>query len=516
MGHEETDGRIQRVTAMVDQTILAIDQGTTSSRAILFSLTGKVLAVRQKELVLAYPHKGWVEQCPQAIWDDTRHCCQQIIESATENSSVEIPAVIGITNQRETTIVWDRNTGEPVYNAIVWQDRRTTEQCVQLKRQGYEPLVNHKTGLLLDPYFSATKIAWILDNVPGVRARAEAGELAFGTVDSYLLWKLTNGEVHSTDITNASRTMLYNIVEQQWDDELLSLFNIPPALLPEVKDNIAPFGVTDAAALGAEIPIGGVAGDQQAALIGQGCLDPGMVKATYGTGCFALMNIGAEFRPSKHRLLTTVAYRIDGQISYAIEGSIFVAGAAIQWLRDGLGLFADAVESEAMATSVADSNEVYFVPAFTGLGAPHWCPEARAMITGLSRESTKAHIVRAALEAQAYQTLDLMEAMQADSDHWPDVIRADGGLVANEFVCQFLADMLELRVELPKVTETTAWGAAVLAGVQMDLLEGVESVARDWTANQIYRPNMPESHRNRLYAGWKKAVKMLVNAENDK
>lgn len=501
---------------MVGETILAIDQGTTSSRAILFSLTGDVLAVRQKELMLVYPHKGWVEQCPQAIWDDTRHCCQQIIEAAGENPSVEIPAVIGMTNQRETTIIWDRKTGEPVYNAIVWQDRRTTEQCAQLKRQGYEAVINRKTGLLLDPYFSATKIAWILDNVPDVRARAEAGELAFGTVDSYLLWKLTGGAVHSTDITNASRTMLYNIVEQQWDDELLSLFNIPSALLPEIKDNIAPFGATDPAVLGVEIPIGGVAGDQQAALIGQGCLGPGMVKATYGTGCFALMNIGSEFRLSKNRLLTTVAYRVDGQISYAIEGSIFVAGAAIQWLRDGLGLFVDASESEALATSVADNNEVYFVPAFTGLGAPYWCPDARAMIVGLSRESTRAHIVRAALEAQAYQTLDLMAAMQADSDHWPDVIRADGGLVANEFVCQFLADMLALRVELPKVTETTAWGAAVLAGVQQGLLAGVESVAVSWMADQIYQPKMPESQRDRLYAGWKAAVKMLVNAQNEK
>lgn len=501
---------------MADRTILAIDQGTTSSRAILFSLSGEVLAVRQRELALLYPHKGWVEQCPQAIWDDTRHCCQQIIEAAAENSSVQTPSVIGMTNQRETTIVWDRHTGEPVYNAIVWQDRRTTEQCAQLKRQGYEAVITRKTGLLLDPYFSATKIVWILDNVPGARARAEAGELAFGTVDSYLLWKLTGGAVHSTDITNASRTMLYNIVEQRWDEELLSLFNIPSSLLPEVKDNIAPFGVTETSVLGVEIPIGGVAGDQQAALIGQGCLGPGMVKATYGTGCFALMNIGSEFRPSKNRLLTTVAYRIDGQISYAIEGSIFVAGAAIQWLRDGLGLFADAAESEAMATSVVDNNEVYFVPAFTGLGAPYWCPEARAMIVGLSRESTRAHIVRAALEAQAYQTLDLMAAMQADSDHWPDVIRADGGLVANEFVCQFLADMLALRVELPKVTETTAWGAAVLAGVQQGLLAGVESVGVSWVADQIYQPKMPESQRSRLYAGWKTAVNMLVNAQNEK
>lgn len=490
---------------MSNPTLLAIDQGTTSSRAILFLQTGEVIDVQQKELQLYFPHKGWVEQRPEDIWSDTRNCCAQIL-----NNIEQKPVVVGITNQRETTIVWDRKTGEPVYNAIVWQDRRTAEQCNTLKKQGHEQTITSKTGLLLDPYFSATKIVWILDNVPNARTRAEAGELAFGTVDCYLLWKLTNGEVHATDATNASRTMLCNIVEQCWDEELLALFDIPSSLLPEVKDNIASFGVTDKHILGAEIPIGAMVGDQQAALIGQGCFKPGMVKSTYGTGCFALMNIGPVFKPSQHRLLTTVAYRVGGQITYAVEGSIFTAGAAIQWLRDSLGFFDDARESEVLATSVSDSNEVYFVPAFTGLGAPYWCPDAKAMIMGLSRESTQAHIVRAALEAQAYQTLDLMGAMQADGGYIPDIIRADGGLVANKFMCQFLADMLGISIEVPKVTETTAWGAAALAGVQVGVFRGLEDIAKSWEADKCYKSQMEASQRDRLYAGWKKAVGMLT------
>ena len=491
---------------MSNQTLLAIDQGTTSSRAILFLQTGEVIEVQQKELQLHYPHKGWVEHRPEDIWNDTRDCCTKILKN-----NEQLPASIGITNQRETTIIWDRKTGEAVYNAIVWQDRRTTELCDALKKQGHEANITSKTGLLLDPYFSATKIAWILDNVSGVRGRAEAGELAFGTVDSYLLWKLTDGAVHFTDITNASRTMLYNIVEQQWDKELLALLNIPASLLPEVKDNVAAFGTTSKNTVGAEIPIGGMAGDQQAALIGQGCFKPGMVKSTYGTGCFALMNIGPEFRRSQNRLLTTVAYRINGQINYAIEGSIFVAGAAIQWLRDGLGLFADVRESEALAISVKDNNEVYFVPAFTGLGAPYWIPEAKALIMGLSRESTQAHIVRAALEAQAYQTLDLMSAMQADSGYSPDVIRADGGLVANSFMCQFLADMLNISIEVPHVAETTAWGAAALAGVKIGVFNGIDDIGKGWVAEKYYKPLMAAEQRDALYIGWNKAVSMLVD-----
>lgn len=496
---------------MKNKNILVIDQGTTSSRAILFSQTGELLDIRQKELALIYPNKGWVEQRPEDIWLDTLDCCRKIIDSI--DRSVAMPVVMGITNQRETTIIWDRKTGKPVYNAIVWQDRRTAQHCERLKEQGHEPAVTSKTGLLLDPYFSATKIAWILDHVAGARARAEAGNLAFGTIDSYLVWKLTNGAVHVTDVTNASRTMLYNIVTQQWDDALLELFNIPASLLPEVKDNIASFGTTAPGVLDLEIHIGGIAGDQQAALIGQGCVTAGMAKSTYGTGCFALMNIGSVFKQSHNRLLTTVAYRVDGHITYAIEGSIFVAGAAIQWLRDGLGLFSDARESEAIATSVADNNGVYFVPAFTGLGAPYWRPDANAAIVGLSRESTRAHIVRAALEAQAYQTLDLIGAMEADGGHTLDVVRVDGGLVGNQFVCQFLADLLALDIELPQVTETTAWGAAVLAGVQAGLFESIEDVGKLWSAAQRYQPTMAGAQREYLYAGWKKAVAMLLDQD---
>jgi len=498
---------------MGSQTILAIDQGTTSSRAILFSQAGKVLSVEQKEVELFFPHKGWVEQNPEAIWNDVLECCTQIIKLPTQSTALQSPIAIGITNQRETTIVWDRKTGKPIYNAIVWQDRRTAEKCNSLKEQGHESTVTSKTGLLLDPYFSATKIAWILDNVSGARARAESGELAFGTVDSYLLWKLTDGEVHATDVTNASRTMLFNIVDQKWDEELLTLFNIPTAVLPEVKDNITLFGSTSKNVLGVEVPIGGMAGDQQAALIGQGCFSPGMAKSTYGTGCFALMNIGQTFKQSKNRLLTTIAYRINGEMTYAIEGSIFVAGAAIQWLRDGLGLFDDASESEAIANSVADNNEVYFVPAFTGLGAPYWRPDAKALIMGLSRESNRAHIVRAALEAQAYQTLDLMESMELDSGYRSEILRVDGGLVANEFVCQFLADMLNITIELPKVTETTAWGAAVLAGVQVGLFGGVKEVGDTWQVEKSYNPKMPEAERQKLFIGWKQAVDMLVASD---
>ncbi|MCB9981057.1 MAG: glycerol kinase GlpK [Rhodospirillales bacterium] len=487
------------------ETILAIDQGTTSSRAILFSVGGAVLDVQQKELKLYYPEKGWVEQKPDDIWNDTRECCAKILEKCKK-----LPAAIGITNQRETTIVWDRETGEAVYNAIVWQDRRTAEVCADLKDQGHEAMITAKTGLLLDPYFSATKIAWILGHVPGARARAEAGELAFGTVDCYLLWKLTGGKVHATDVTNAARTMLYNIVEQRWDEELLALFDIPAGLLPEVRDNIADFGTSDGETIGAALPIGGMAGDQQAALIGQGCLSPGMIKSTYGTGCFALMHIGADFRASAHRLLTTPAYRVNGEISYAIEGSIFVAGAALQWLRDGLELFEDARETESLARSVPDNNGVYFVPAFTGLGAPHWKPDARAMITGMSRESTKAHVVRAALEAQAYQTLDLLAAMEDDGGHKADVIRIDGGLAANGFVCQFLADMLQRPVEVPAVVETTAWGAAMLAGVQAGVFEDLEAAARGWKAVRHYEPQMSVGERDGLYSGWKVALSMLL------
>lgn len=491
---------------MRDPYLLAIDQGTTSSRAILFSKAGDIVDVRQKELPLHYPHKGWVEQDPHDIWNDTLWACREICKAHADKTI----AGVGITNQRETTILWDRETGEPVYNAIVWQDRRTAEYCQALKEQGKEGVIRSKTGLLLDPYFSATKIKWILDNVEGVREKAQAGKLAFGTVDCFLLWKLTGGAVHTTDITNAGRTMLYNIVTQEWDADLLALFDIPVSILPEVQDNCHAFGAVSKELFGDGLTVGGMAGDQQAALIGQACFEEGMVKSTYGTGCFALMNIGNIFKESKNRLLTTPAYRLGGKITYAIEGSIFVAGAAVQWLRDGLHLFEDAKESEALATSVPDNNGVYFVPAFTGLGAPYWRPEAKALITGLSRESTAAHITRAALEAQAYQTLDLMEAFVADSGFNTAVIRADGGLVRNTFVCQFLADMLQKPVEIPKVEETTALGAAYLAGLQAGVYGGLEEVSQAWYCKRSYTPSLDLKARDMLYQGWKEAVRKVL------
>ncbi len=493
---------------MSKTALLAIDQGTTSSRAILFSSEGAVLSIRQKELKLHYPQKGWVEQSPYDIWRDTLWACRGILKDAQKIAAKV--AGIGITNQRETTIIWDRETGEPVYNAIVWQDRRTAGYCAQLKKQGHETSITKKTGLLLDPYFSATKIAWILDNVEGVRARAKKGELAFGTVDSYILWNLTGGAAHATDATNAARTMLFNIVEQSWDEDLLKLFNIPKSLLPEVKDNVADFGQSATGLLECSYTIGGMAGDQQAALVGQACFERGMVKSTYGTGCFALENIGEEFITSKNRLLTTQAYRINGRSIYALEGSIFIAGAAVQWLRDGLGIIKDAAQSEALARTVEDNNGVYFVPAFTGLGAPYWNPESRAIICGLTRESTGAHIARAALEAQAYQTLDLMSAFEGDSGQAPCVIRADGGLMGNIFMCQFLADMLDRPVEVPHVRETTAWGAACLAGLHVGVFSALEDVTAHWHLETSYTPSMGAQERESLYQGWKAAIRKVL------
>lgn len=489
-------------------TILAIDQGTSSTRAVLFTSNLNKLAACQKELALQYPQKGWVEQKPETIWHDTLEVCRKVLDEVQEGAlSV---ASIGITNQRETSIIWDRETGKPVYPAIVWQDRRTAGFYEQLKQRGCEPLVAAKTGLLLDSYFSAGKIAWILNHIEGVRDRARNGELAFGTIDCYLLWHLTGGKVHATDATNAARTLLFNILIQQWDEELLDLFDIPSAILPQVKDNAAEFGVTDRALFGREIPIGGVAGDQHAALIGQGCIAPGMVKSTYGTGCFVLMNIGQEFRASKHRLLTTPAYRLAGKVTYAIEGSIFVAGAAIQWLRDNLTFFSDSAMSEALALSVPDSNQVYFVPAFTGLGAPHWRSDVRGMIDGLTLETTKAHITRAALETQGFQTRDLIMAIEADSGYVASVIRIDGGLVANQFMCQFLADMLGRPVEVPAMTEATVLGAACLAGITAGLLPGLEVMQKNWHCEQMFRPTMLEDERERRYNGWRAAVKKLL------
>lgn len=484
------------------KTILAIDQGTTSSRAILFSSKGDILSVAQKELKQFYPANGWVEQDANDIWRDTLACCCKVLKTAKN------VAAIGITNQRETTILWDRKTGKPVYNAIVWQDRRTAKLCDKLRKAGHEKNIRARTGLLLDPYFSATKIAWILDNVKGVRKRAEKGDIAFGTVDSWLLWNLTEGKTHATDATNAGRTMLFNIRKQQWDKDLLKLFNIPESILPEVKDNVADFGT--ATVFGKPLPVTGMAGDQHAAMIGQACFKKGMVKSTYGTGCFALMNIGDTFKESKNRLLTTIAYRLNGKTTYAIEGSIFVAGAAIQWLRDELKIIKISADSEKLALSVDDNGGVYFVPAFTGLGAPYWNPDARGTITGLTRNASAAHIARAALEAQAYQTLDLMAAMKADSGHDPKIIRADGGLVANRFMCQFLSDMLGKPVDIPRITETTALGAAYLAGIGAELYQGLDNVAERWRHAATFKPNMTKTKRNDLYIKWKNAIKMVL------
>lgn len=493
---------------MMDPALLALDQGTTSSRAVLFSARGDVIGLRQKELKLYTPRNGWVEQNPEDIWNDTLWAVQSLLRDYPEETARL--AGIGITNQRETTILWDRASGKPVYNAIVWQDRRTAELCAILKEKGAETAVSEKTGLLLDPYFSATKIAWILDHVDGVRERAEKGDLAFGTVDTFLLWRLTGGKVHRTDATNAARTMLFNLKTGAWDDDLLSLFNIPRSLMPDVSDNIHDFGRTDAGLFGKRHAIGGMAGDQQAALFGQACFEEGMVKSTYGTGCFALMNIGQDFRLSQNRLLTTIGYRINGQNTYAIEGSIFVAGAAIQWLRDGLHLFTHAQETEGLATSVPDSDGVYFVPAFTGLGAPYWRPDIRGTIFGISRGTGAAHIVRAALEAQAYQTRDLMTAFVADASAQPQVIRADGGLVGNYFMCQFLADIIGRPVEIPQVSETTALGAAYMAGLQAGVYAGLSDISRQWNCARRYTPSMPSQTQDRLYDGWQKAIASLL------
>lgn len=485
--------------------ILSIDQGTTSTRAILFDAQSNIKSISQVELTLHYPHNGWVEQNAEDIWRDTQKVCRDVAASVDINDI----AVIGITNQRETTVVWNRLTGKPVYNAIVWQDRRTAARCAVLKQDGVEEIVSAKTGLLLDPYFSATKLEWILDNVEGARASAEAGDLLFGTIDCYLLWHLTGGKSHMTDVTNASRTMLYNIRTQAWDDDLLALFNIPHNMLPEVRDNSSDFGQTDL--LGKPLTIGGMAGDQQAALIGQACFKPGMVKSTYGTGCFVLMHIGDAFKPSKNRLLTTVAYRLNGKISYALEGSIFVAGAAIQWLRDGLGIISTAAETEALAQSVQDNNGVYLVPAFTGLGAPYWNPEARAAITGLTRGANRAHIVRAALEAQAFQTEDLMRVMAKDAGTLLSEIRVDGGMVRNNMICQMIADITDTAVLRPVCVETTALGAAYLAGLQAGIYASVDDIAARWSREAGFTPAMSGDTRRSLYQGWQTAVGQVLH-----
>jgi glycerol kinase len=491
------------------QGILAIDQGTTSSRVILFDLKGKILSVQQKELPLHCPHNGWVEQDPARIWKDVKSCLADVAKDAKKQGVT--PIAIGITNQRETVVVWDRKTGKPLYNAIVWQDRRTADYCTKLRKKNVEDMIADKTGLLIDPYFSGSKIAWVLENVKGARDKAKKGELAVGTIDTWLVWNLTSGKRHVTDATNASRTQLFNIKTQQWDDELLKLFDIPRSMLPDVLDCAADFGVADTN--GISLPIAGIAGDQHAALLGQACIEPGMVKATYGTGAFALVNIGAKFVRSENRLLTTMAYRIDGQVTYAIEGSIFVAGAAIQWLRDGISQFKIASESEAIAKSVKDTGGVYFVPAFTGLGAPYWDPHARGAIVGLVRDTTSAHIARAALEAQAYQTHDLIQAMEADTQKPIARLRADGGLVSNKLVCQMLADTLQIPIDLPVITETTALGAAFLAGLGVGAYKDLSDLPKLWKQAKTYTAKVDKKDMKPKLDGWAEAVGRVRTAQ---
>jgi glycerol kinase len=490
--------------------VLAIDQGTTSTRAIVFSIRGEAITTAQKALPQIFPADGWVEHDPEEIWSATVEVCRRVL---AEVDSERLGA-IGITNQRETAVIWDRKTGKPIHNAIVWQDRRGAPLCRKLVEAGHEPMIQQKTGLLIDSYFSATKIAWLLENVSGARARAENGELAFGTIDSFLLWRLTGGEVHATDSTNASRTMLFDIHRKDWDDGLLKLFGVPKSLLPAVKPNAGVFGTSKTSddrggGIGIALPIAGMAGDQQAAVIGQACLNPGMIKSTYGTGCFALLNMGSEAKPSKNRLLTTIAYQLGDRFAYAVEGSIFVAGAAVQWLRDGLKLFHEAGETDSLAKSASNSSNVYLVPAFTGLGAPYWDPEARGAILGLTRDTGIAEVVRSALEAVCYQTQDLMAAMSADGGTRPTALRVDGGMARNDWVLQFLADILQLPVERPHVTETTALGAAFCAALGSGMIADVAAIEAAWKPDRRFVPKMTAAERDRRYAGWQDAVRRI-------
>ena len=488
--------------------VLAIDQGTTSSRTMLFDRQGRPRGSAQIELPQRYPQPGWVEHDPRRIWRDTLASIEGALRRA--RAGIERVAAIGITNQRETTRLWDRGTGRPVHAAIVWQDRRTAERCEALAAKGLGDLVSRRTGLLIDPYFSATKLAWLLDNVAGARAAAEAGRLAFGTVDSWLLWNLSGGRVHATDASNAARTMLYDIHRQRWDPELLHALDIPASLLPEVRDSSGEFGTTDPGLLGRAVPIAGIAGDQQAATFGQAAFAPGMIKSTYGTGCFVVLNTGSAAQASRHRLLTTVAWRLGAEATYALEGSIFVAGAAVQWLRDGLKAVRSAAESEAIARRVKDPGGVYLVPAFTGLGAPYWDAHARGAILGLTRDTTREQIVRAGLDAVCYQTRDLMHAMAADGAAPPVTLRVDGGMVRNDWLMQRLADILGLPVERPQVTETTALGAAYLAGLATGFYPSLDAIARQWRRDRAFQPKLSRDARDALHAGWRQAVSRIL------
>jgi len=493
--------------------VLALDQGTTSSRAILYDYEGRVVKTAQKEFTQIYPKAGWVEHDPMEIWGSQSGVASELL--ATTGIVAEEIAAIGITNQRETTIVWERKTGKPVYNAIVWQCRRTSSICDELKARGMENMIREKTGLVIDAYFSGTKVKWILDNVEGARARAQKGELLFGNVDSWLIWNLTRGKVHVTDYSNASRTMLYNIKDLKWDEEILKELNIPASMLPEVKPSSSVYGMTDAKILGGEIPIAGVAGDQQAALFGQACYSPGMVKNTYGTGCFMLMLTGERLVHSANGLLTTIAWGVNNKVEYALEGSIFIAGAAVQWLRDSMKLIFDSKDSEYFATQVEDSLGVYVVPAFVGLGAPYWDMYARGTIVGLTRGATRNHIIRATLESIAYQTRDVLEVMRADSGINLKELRVDGGAAANDFLMQFQSDILGAPVERPEIIETTALGAAYLAGLATGFWKDQSMIVERRKVNRKFQPYMNKDKREKLYQGWKKAVQRAMLWDKD-
>jgi glycerol kinase len=490
--------------------ILALDQGTTSSRAILFDRNGRIVASAQQEFPQLYPKSGWVEHDPEAIWQSQYQVARQVMESH-KVSAADIVS-IGITNQRETTLIWDRETGQPIHNAIVWQDRRTSAFCDQLKAEGFDKTIREKTGLVTDAYFSGTKVAWLLENVPGAREKAEAGRLAFGTFDSFLVWRLTGGRLHITDVSNASRTMLYDIHKRWWSSTVLKRFDIPASMLPQVVPSSMIYGETSAEIFGAPIKISGIAGDQQAATFGQACYEPGMAKNTYGTGCFMLMNTGSSAKESHHNLLTTVGWTVgQGAMQYMLEGSVFIAGAAIQWLRDEMKLISNASETEAIARSIADSSGVYVVPAFVGLGAPYWDQYARGAIVGLTRGSGRSQIVRATLESIAYQTRDVIEAMRADSGLALQALRVDGGAVRNDFLMQFQADILGVPVQRPVVTETTALGAAYLSGLASGFWSSQEEIAQQWAVEKTFEPQMSTEQCDSLFGGWKRAVERAMN-----
>ena len=493
----------------MSQFILALDQGTTSSRAIVFDHLGNIKSIAQKEFTQIFPQPGWVEHDANEIWSTQLGVAAEAVIMA--ELAIKDIAAIGITNQRETTVLWDRTTGQPLHNAIVWQDRRTAAYCDQLKQEGWAKKIQQKTGLIIDAYFSATKLKWMLDHVPGARDKAAKGEVCFGTIDSWLIWKLTNGKVHATDVSNASRTMLYNIHSLAWDEELLQLMNIPASILPEVKSSSEVYGFTQQILTSHSIPIAGIAGDQQAALFGQMCTRSGMVKNTYGTGCFMLMNTGTKPVPSTNNLLTTIAWQINGETQYALEGSVFIAGAVVQWLRDGLKIIRSSSEVEALATKVTNNDGVYLVPAFAGLGAPHWNQHARGTVFGVTRGTTDAHIARAALESIAYQTMDVLKAMEADAGIAIRELRVDGGATANNLLMQFQSDMLNTKVVRPAITETTALGAAYLAGLAVGYWKSIEEISMQWQMEKTFHPGLSDDQRNHYTKGWNRAISATIH-----